>query len=377
VISRSAQGWKQVPSPPDRFLLLSYTSIASLRLRAGFEPQQLPEAYPFRVKIVFLVLSHRNSAQLVRLLTVLRQQLPDAPLVVHHDKYREELHLSQIAHLDDVHLLTSEAPISWGDFSLVDAYWRSIRWINDNLEFDWLVLLSGQDYPIKPLGQLRGYLASISVDAVIEAKPIGQLPNAPDRRDGRRRYFYQYRPATTTWLSRHLPTPIWDYLRKTSTPLVDGLNNIQPYIQVYKFPDNMPWRLGTRARTTPFTETNPCWCGSAWCGLSRRAAELLIATEQNSPELVRYYRKAIIPDESATATIICNAPELRVEQRQLHYVRWSRPKSGHPDVLGIADWPDIRKSDCFFARKFDMTRDSEVLDRLDELIQSGHSIGAK
>ena len=55
------------------------------------------------MKIAFLVLSHRPPGQLVRLLSALRSQLPDAPIVVHHDVYREELPSSEVEHIRDTH----------------------------------------------------------------------------------------------------------------------------------------------------------------------------------------------------------------------------------------------------------------------------------
>jgi hypothetical protein len=81
----------------------------------------------------------------------------------------------------------------------------------------------------------------------------------------------------------------------------------------------------------------------------------------------------MLPDESATATIVCNAPELRVELHDLHHIRWTRRATGHPDVLGVADLPELLASPAHFARKFDVAHDVEVLDRLDQVITQGPS----
>jgi hypothetical protein len=316
------------------------------------------------------VLNHRGSPQLVRLLTTLRRQLPDSPLVVHHDRFRAELPFSELEHLGNVHLLRSERPVLWGDFSLLEAYWRSMTWMVENLEFDWLMLLSGQDYPIKPLNGFHEYLAGINADAVVDAVPIDDIAVASDRRDRFRRYMYQYQPAQTTWLGRHLPERGWNFLRISTSPAADVFNNVQRHVQIYKFPDHMPWRVGRRAVATPFTEAQPCWYGSAWLSLSRHATEYLVASTYSKPDLVSYYEQTIIPDESATATIICNASELHVERRQLHYLRWSHRRSSHPDVLETKDLPALIESPAYFARKFDLDRDAGVLSRLDALIEN-------
>lgn len=98
-----------------------------------------------------------------------------------------------------------------------------------------------------------------------------------------------------------------------------------------------------------------------------------MATSRRRPEYVAYYRKTMLPDESATATIVCNAPELKIEPRDLHHIRWTRARSGHPDVFGVADLPELLASPCYFARKFDIAQDIDVLDRLDQAIMPDQS----
>ena len=101
---------------------------------------------------------------------------------------------SRLEPLGSTHLLTSERPLGWGSFDFAEAYWRSVEWIDENLDFDWLVLLSSQDYPIKSLADLGEYLAGTGADAMVLATPIDQIEDKSDRRNRRRRYLYQYRP---------------------------------------------------------------------------------------------------------------------------------------------------------------------------------------
>ena len=152
-----------------------------------------------------------------------------------------------------------------------------------------------------------------------------------------------------------------------------SVNILQPYVHFYKLPDGLPRCVGVRARSTPFSATFPCWYGPDWSTLSHRAAEVVVATSRRRPEYVAYYRKTMIPDESATATIVCNAPELKIEPRDLHHIRWTRARSGHPDVFGVADLPELLASPCYFARKFDIAQDIDVLDRLDQAIMPDQS----
>ena|SRR5271166_2219502 len=324
------------------------------------------------MKIAFLIVNHREPTQLIRLARTLRLELPDAPIIVHHDKFCTNLDEKLLEPLGNAYLLTSEKPLSWGGFDFVETYWRSVEWMYEHLEFDWLVLLSAQHYPIKPLAGLGRYLAATGADALVLATPIDQITNTRDRRNLRRRYLYRYRPAAP-------PEPgsmqdnVRRWLRGHTGLLVDILNNVQPFLHIYKYPDQMPWRIGWRARSTPFSQAEPCWFGSTWITLSRHAAEVLINTIHERPDYVEYCRQTVLCDESTTNTLICNSPNVRTELRDLHYMRWTHPTSGHPDTFSARDLPELLAVPQYFARKFDITKDAKILDLLDEMLAEARS----
>jgi hypothetical protein len=317
------------------------------------------------MKIAFLILNHRGPAQLTRLLITLRSQLPDAPIVVHHDISHEELPTALPESIDNVHLLASGKPVAWGDYSMIDIYHWSLKWMLKHIQFDWVILLSAQDYPIKPLSGLADDLARNGADVVLRALPINQLARSVDRRDVRRRYLYQYHSTThRSWV----PNDLRRAFRRRMGPLIDVLNIIQPFFKIYRLPDPMPYKFGRRARDVPFGMNSPCWYGSMWFSMRRRAVESVMDYMSDHPDFVDYYRRTIIPDESMLATIVFNSPNLRVENRDVHYTRWTRWQSGHPDTFVLDDLPELFAAPQYFARKFDIGTDSSVLDRLDEFI---------
>jgi len=318
------------------------------------------------MRIAFLVLNHRPPAQLVRLLKTLRSQLPDSPIVVHHDVFHGELSSELFEPIANVHLVTSGKRIVWGDFSQVEVCLWSLAWMREHLEFDWVVLLSGQDYPIKPLVNLADDLTSIAADAVFRATPMSQLPIGR-RMLMRRRYFFQYRNAGAAWWE-WLPQGARDALRSASRPLLRALNMLQPMIKIYLLPDRMPYRLGWRARETPFSRNWPCWHASSWFSLSRGALEYVLDYMDKHPEYVAYYRRTMNADESMLATLVFNSPELRVANRETTYTRWSNLLSAHPDIFRSVDLAELAAAEPFFARKFDIAVDADILDELDEFI---------
>jgi hypothetical protein len=92
---------------------------------------------------------------------------------------------------------------------------------------------------------------------------------------------------------------------------------------------------------------------------------------RSDPSYAKYCRWTIVPEESATVSIVLNSSRLRVVERDLHFERWSDPYSGHPDVLRRADLEEVIGSGMPFARKFDLRIDPEVLDVLDAERQHG------
>jgi Core-2/I-Branching enzyme len=322
------------------------------------------------VRVAFLILNHRPPAQLMRLVTTLRLELPEAPIVVHNDESRTHLPVSALDPLGHAYLLTSDDSLPWGGFGMVDAIYRSMAWMVEHIEFDWLILLSGQDYPIKPLATLGDYLAAIRADVMMEATPIDQLTNRKARRNRHYRYLYQYRlPAPGLQPAGRL-SQLWPWLRRHIERPVDVLNNLQPYFHVFKLAGHGPWRVGRRARRTPFTPDQPCWCATTWISFSHRAAAFVISSFRERPDYVEYYRRTMHPGESAIATLVCNAPGLRREPHDIHHVRWTQVRTAHPDTFVAADLPELLTAPEheYFARKFDTAEDAGILDELDRML---------
>jgi hypothetical protein len=79
-------------------------------------------------------------------------------------------------------------------------------------------------------------------------------------------------------------------------------------------------------------------------------------------------------DEFLITTLIMNSPfKDSVINDNFYYIDWSAGGS-NPKVFTIGDLEDLKKSDKFLARKFDLRVDTAVLDGLDqanELVKPG------
>jgi hypothetical protein len=321
------------------------------------------------VRVGYFISSYLAGPQLRRLVGTLRAADPGAPIVVHHDQFRSPT--PRLDDVSDVHVLISDEPIVWGDLSLEAARWRVFRWMLEHLDVDWVVLLSEQDYPIEPLPALHRRLAASRADAVVRVDRIDELD--PElREEFRRRYLYQYRSLPSTGLERRLPAPVRRATRWLRGAFFHHVSRLQPYVRFYVTPPELglPTRVGMRARRTPFGPRLVPAYNDCWCALSRTALQRVVDFVDQRPDFVEYYRRTVIPLESATATILVNDPELTVENAALHAIRWSDRSSGRPDVLDARDLDYLLDSGASFARKFS-ERDTDLLDALDRTVFAG------
>ena len=113
------------------------------------------------------------------------------------------------------------------------------------------------------------------------------------------------------------------------------------------------------------------WGGSAWSVLSDDAVKAVLAFRDERPDVWRFFRGVKSADEIFFQTALLNSPlRDQVATETLHYIEW--PGGSHPRTFTTADFDRIAASGKLFARKFDVARDAEILDRIDrELLGEG------
>jgi hypothetical protein len=319
--------------------------------------------------VLYLITSHRNPDQVHRLARTLRRGSPRSPIVIHHDQSRTHLDPQGFPGLDGLHVLPFSIPVEWGDMSIVEMNLRSFEWVLRHLDFDWLVLLSGQDYPIKPVEEIESSLLNARHDGLME-RP-SEVPNRILTEDKARirysftfRYFYRYFRLPRWPGSSLIPLRV---RRSLTAALWKGLPRVQHLLFLHPMPPGVNVRLGFRRLRTPFTTTFRCYKASPWFSLNRRAVDRLVATGRRERDLWRYYQRTVIPDESFFQTILFNDPSFTFHDDNMVYSKWT-PSSGSPEVLTAKDLQEIVASGKHFARKFDINVDTGILDLLDEYL---------
>jgi hypothetical protein len=297
--------------------------------------------------VAYFVQSHRLPGQVLRLLSALRAGSPDALLVVGHCPVAEPLDAAQLSRLG-VHAFLHRRRCSRGSWTLLEPYFDAVELLADRgLAYDWLVYVSGQDYPVQPLACSEAYLRTGACDGYLSWRDAWLPSPEGRRRQGKLRYGYRY---------RELPrlAPLLRLLRP--------LNRVQSlwHVQLTYAP-----RLGVRAFRSPFRDGFRAWVGLQWTTLSRPCAEAVAAAGRSDQALRRHFERTLCPDEAFAQTVLVNDGRFTLCNDALRYVDFAGSRDGHPRVLRLADGPALVGGAFHFARKFDVEVDAAVLDWLD------------
>ena len=223
--------------------------------------------------VAYLILAHHLPAQLARLVN--RLQEPEATFLIHIDRNADDAafapHLRAIRS-DNVSFLPRHR-CNWGNFSIVSATLSGLQIaLRASPRFDYLILLSGQDYPIKPLAH-RG-------STLLEANGHSFIHHVP------------------------FPTPFWkdggwDRIRRWH--MTPGLRNrlLQKAVKFARLRRRLPGGI------------RPYGGAQFWC-MSWEAAAYVDAFVRQNPETVRFFHHVYVPDEVFFQTILGNPRFARV-----------------------------------------------------------------
>jgi hypothetical protein len=301
------------------------------------------------MRVCYHIQSHKLPAQVHRLVSRLTESDPGCIVLVSHDTAGTALDVTKLCALGDVHVLPATG--GYGDYSHLERYFDSAEWLRRrDVDYDWFTNLTGQDYPaIAPL-DTRRFLEASDQDGYLGNFPVLSSGSPWGTRRGRDRYYFGYRRL------RQLTTRQRGILRGLQV-----INRAQPVLRV-----NVSYGLsvGVRART-PFDDDLICYGGSFFATLRRTCVEYVADFAASHPQVVRHYRGVLAPEESFLQTVLVNSDRFRLSGDCKRYFDFSQTTYNHPRTLTINDLDAIVASGAHFARKFDMTVDSAVLDQLD------------
>lgn len=277
------------------------------------------------MKTAHLILTHKNPRQLERLLDALEH--PDFHFFIHIDKKADIQPFLYLAEKPRVQFIKKRTKIYWAAWGTIQA---TINGFEEILPggYDYVNVISGQDFLIKPAAALHRHLL-----------------------DGRGKEYITCHSIDVEWMG--VGSRVWEY--HLINWRIPGRHRLEKLITRLlprrKFP--LPHKFVGRAN---------------WFTLSAEAIAFCLDFLKQHPEVIRYYKYCWGADEFIFSTILYNShfkPRLR---DNLVYVDWSGMDHGHPKILSSADFEQLKSVSHFFARKFDMDKDEKIFSLLEEYI---------
>ena len=243
-----------------------------------------------------------------------------------------ERHKGCILHVERTYRIT------WGSEKHLWAIDSLLRKAVGNGPYAYYHLITGSDFPIKPLREFKDFFT--------EGEGVSYLE----------------------W--HRLPRPEW--------PGNGGLDRVQYYWVGNQWSDSrhaMPaYTLGLLRLQRKLHLKRPAHGFRQWYGggtyfsITQQAAEQLCAVKQVT--LHRWTRFTHCAEEVYPHTILLNSmPEESICNDSLRYMVWDE-HSMSPHTLTEADFDNIAASHCFFARKLEPTVSDELKQRIDNEILS-------
>jgi hypothetical protein len=276
---------------------------------------------------------------------------PDSLIHVSHDRAGTPVDVAELRAMTNVEVQLHQG--GYGDYSHVDRYLAAVDWIRaEGLHVDWLVNLTGQDYPLQPLAACEAELADSGVDGFMEHWPA----LGPDSHWGAQR-------AGSRYLFRHRRlTGLNPRATRLLRPL-QAVNRVQPWVRLHV---SYGLVLGRRVLSPPFGPELVLHGGSAYSSLTWAAVEYMRDFLHRRPDVEVHFRHTLSPEEAIFQTILASSGKFTLAKDSKRYFDFTGSAFNHPRVLTVDDLPHAFASGAHFGRKFDMDRDPAVLDAVDE-----------
>jgi Core-2/I-Branching enzyme len=275
-----------------------------------------PTPHRKEISIAYLILVHRFPEQFKRLFRAIYH--PNNHYLINVDKK------SGLALFTDIELFLSDFPnahiiesgkVVWGGYSMVQSELDGMKYLLElNLNWDFFINLSGQDFPLKTQAYIHEFLAKNRNSNFIKIANQAKI-----------------RPDTMNRIE--------NYFEETDT----GFSNIS-----YK---------------RPFLTGVTSYIGGQWMILTRDCCDF-ICNSYEVEQFEDFYQNTLIPDESFFQTVMMNTSFsghiVNDDKRAIIWIPDGIIKL-RPKTFTEADLDFLLAGDNLFARKFDDKVDPNIL----------------
>ncbi len=286
------------------------------------------------VKKAFILMVHKQAKQINLFINQLLDE-GESSVYVHVNKLCEDIKKEIIKH-ERVFISNNNIEISWGKDNILRAQLLMLKEVLSHDKYDYIFFQTGQDLLIK--SGLDEYLTNNKGTVFIDC-----IPDDLGRR---------------VFLLRKWPTYMCKLLDKKYDPIRIA-RRIRMELLLRGFP------IGKK-KVEYDVEHIKFYKNYVWFSIPIDVAEYIIDFLEKNPGYWSIYKDALIPEEAFWSTTIMNSPFanrihfIDGEGKSLVYIR--KFINNHPPTFTMNDIKELESSGAFFARKFDISVDSKVVD---------------
>ncbi|MCB0733433.1 MAG: hypothetical protein H6608_11750 [Flavobacteriales bacterium] len=271
-----------------------------------------------------------------------------------------------------IHLVQNRISVYRAHISIFQAMVNSYREMKDSFDFDYVNLLSGVDFPVRPLRDFELFLQENQKYSFINCI---ELPVEKDAvyHDGSVNTDF----SKCAWPFKSKPIYFFDRLSKYNYSLWDKnryalQQKNYPRLNTIFFPVtslsrqfrtiNKIGRMLKSFRSIPHVKFH---IGSGWYTIKSDHLNQTIAylESRNGRPLKRFFKSLNFADEFVVPTVM-KILDLDLVDSDLRYVNWNHCETiGRPGIIDQKDIPLIQKSNAFFCRKVDL-KSIELIEEL-------------
>jgi len=277
------------------------------------------------MKLAYLILVHNQPEQLMRL--VERLSGDDVHFYIHVDRKANIKNFVPVLALKQVFYVKKREKVHWGAYSIVQATINGFEEIiRAGIDYDYITLLSGQDYPLKSNDAIQQFFKLNNGKAFME--------------------FYSVEDVWKEAIPRLRKYYLTNYPFSGSIKIETLINKFLP---ARKLPNGLVF-VGR----------------SQWFSITMEHINYIVQFIKTHNKIKNFFQFTWGSDEFVFQTILFNSPfKDQMVNDNLRLIDWSEGKAS-PKTFTIADADELLRSDKLFARKFNVNIDSAILDLLDK-----------
>lgn len=295
------------------------------------------------MKHAILILAHKNIGQLCRLAEYFKH---DCDVFIHIDRKQtiKSIEKERILGLKQVKFISQEYDVNWGGTSVLESEMHLLRLSIHYSDANYFHLISGQDYPTRPLEYFLDFFKRNIGKEFISYLHLPH-PNWQDNTFQRLQYYYPY-----------------DYSSKQKNPR-----------QWVREQVRLQQKRGIK-RPIP-DEFDHLYGSSQWFSITRDASIALLDYTDHSPSLYRKMWMTFAPEECYVATVLVNLMgKKNIISWNHRFIRWQYENGNRPANLGNEHFRYLLENEYVFARKMELPISNQLLDRIDKYLHKDNRI---